>query len=145
MGAAVAAPSRPGEAGAASAPTAVALGGAAVVALGLALTQLGGREDAVAENYTDTESCMFSEVGDSHASSHTVNSEAEGAAAESAAAADSKQDRPRVQRQTPPVYRTDLTEGRLKFWKGPNGIQGVFTGNIGFMFGSGGKHASNKL
>ena len=113
---------------------------AAVGPLGLALTQLGGWEDAAAESYADTESSIFSEVGDSRASSHAADSEAEGAAI-----ADSTQERPRVQRQTSPVCRTEFTEGRLTFWRRSNAIQGERAGDIGFMLGNWGNMQATKL
>ena len=42
----------------------------------------------------------------------------------------------RVQRQTCPVYKTALTEQRLKRWMAPEAIQGEFLGDIGCMFGN---------
>jgi hypothetical protein len=139
VGAAVEAASRPGEAEAANASAAIAVEGATAGSFGLALTQLEGREDAPEEFGCDTESVIFSEVGDSRASSHAADSEAEGAAV-----ADSTPARPRVQRQTSPVYRTQLTTDKLSFWKRSTAIEGELTGNIGLMF-SNWENASNKL
>ena len=69
---------------------------------------------------------MFSEVGDSH----DITDEAVGVAEGAAVAASG-----RVQRLTCPVYRTALTEQRLKYWMESSAIQGGLTGNIGCMLG----------
>ena len=61
-GAAVAALSLPGEAETPSASTAVSVEGAAAGAFGLTPTQLGGSEDASAEDGADIESCMFKKL-----------------------------------------------------------------------------------
>ena len=106
-GAAVAVPSRPGEAGSASAPSSVAVDSGAGRACGLDLNDFIVRADAVADEGVDGESFLFSEVGDSHDSID----EAVGVAEDAAVAASG-----RVQRQTCPVYKAALAEQRLKRW-----------------------------
>ena len=59
------------------------------------------RADAAADHGADSESCLYSEVGDSHDSMD----EAVGVAEDDAVAASGRE-----QRQTYPVYKTALTE-----------------------------------
>ena len=77
---------------------------------------------------------MFSEVGDSHDSMD----EAVGGAEDDAVTASK-----RVQRQTCPVYKTALTEQRLKRWMTSETIHGEFLGKIGCMFGNWGSLPEN--
>ena len=102
----------------------------------MARPQPRGTEDADEEKYVDTDSVTFTEVGDSWARSRAVNSESEGAAVEGAAVAAPREHRPRVQRQTSPVYRTDLAADMLTFRKKSSAKRGGLTGNIGFLFGN---------
>ena len=110
-------------------------GPSAAVAAG---PQPPGTSDADAENDADTSSVIFTEVGDSRASSQTLDKDAE------------EIDRPavaerRMERQTSPVYRTGVTAERLEFWRQSTSIRGELTGNIGFLFGNVGQDAINTL
>jgi len=87
-----------------------------------------GTEDAGAENNADTSSVTFTEVGDSRASSQPLGNDAEDP--DSSAIAER-----RMECQTSPVYRTDLTAERREFWRQSTSIRGELTGNIGFLLG----------
>ena len=66
-----------------------------------------GTEDADEENPADTSSVIFTEVGDSRASSHAVSYDEEDAGGTAVA-------EPLMERQTSRVYRSDLTAKRLE-------------------------------
>ena len=87
----------------------------------------------------DAESVMFSEVGDSRASS-AADEQDDGAADEQ----DVGPATTRVQRATSPIYRTQLRPERLQFWRESHSQVGEFTGNIGVMFGNWGRVPSNR-
>jgi len=94
----------------ASASTAVAVQGAvkgaAAGCVGLPMPRIQQREKAAPSEF-GTESIMFSQVGDSIATSD---------AGDAASAAGSPREQ-RVKRQTSPICRTQLREERLEFWK----------------------------
>ena len=86
----------------------------------------------------DTASVIFTEFGDSRASSQTND------------LAEEQTDLPavaevRMERQTSPVYHTELSADRLQYWRESASIRGELTGNIGFLFGNWGKMPSNRL
>jgi hypothetical protein len=103
-------------------------------ACGLDLNDFIVRADAAADEGADSKSFLYSEVGDSHDSMD----EAAGVAEDDAVAASG-----RVQRQTCPVYKTALTEQRLKRWMKSRAIQGELVGNIGCIFGNWGSLPEN--
>ena len=80
-----------------------------------------GERDEVAPSEFGGESIMFSEAGDS-----IVASEPDGAT--DAAGTPHAQ---RVERQTSPIYRTQLTQERLDNWQQSERIKGECQGNIG--------------
>ena len=96
-GAAVAVPSRPGEAGSASASSSVAVDRGAGRACGLDMSDFIVGADAGADEGADSEFSLLSEVGGSHDSM----GEAVGVAEDDAVAAPG-----RVRRQSCPVYKT---------------------------------------
>jgi hypothetical protein len=50
-----------------------------------------------------------------------------------------------MERQTSPVYRTELTAERLQYWRQSASIRGEYTDDIGFLFGNWGQMPSNRL
>jgi hypothetical protein len=74
------------------------------------LPQPRGTEDADEENKDDISSVNFSEVGDSRATSIAGQLDAADGAVTAVAVG-------RMERETSLVYRTELTEERLAFWK----------------------------
>jgi hypothetical protein len=78
----------------------------------------------------DTASVIFTEFGDSRASSQTNDHAEEQTDLPAVAEA-------RMERQTSPVHRTELTAERLQYWRQSASIRGEYTGNIGFLFGNG--------
>ena len=100
------------------------------------MPQPRGTEDADEENKDDISSVNFSEVGDNKATSIAGQPDAADGAFTAIAVG-------RVERETSPVYKTELTEERLAFWKNANSIRGEFVGNLGFLFGNWGKVPSN--
>jgi hypothetical protein len=77
---------------------------------------------------------LFSEFGDRHNSVGEAVGVAEGDAVTASK---------RVQRQTCPIYKTALTEQRLKRWMESSATPGEFLGNIGRMFGNWGGLSEN--
>ena len=94
--------------------------------------------DAEEEDEVDTASVIFTEFGDSRASSQTNDLAEEQTDLHAVAEV-------RMERQTSPVYHTELSADRLQYWRESASIRGEFTGNIGFLFGSWGRMPSHRL
>ena len=88
----------------------------------VALPPPRGTEDADEENNADISSVNFSEVGDRRATSLAGQLDAEDGAFTAVAVG-------HMERQTSLVYKTDLTEERLAFWKQARSIRGELVGN----------------
>ena len=79
--------------------------------------QRPGTRDAEAEDEADFASVIFTEVGDSRASSQTHDHDEE--ETDLPAVADG-----RMERQTSPVYRIELTAERLQYWRQSASLRG---------------------